>query len=310
MVETSHLTEVAEQLADAASADVFQPVRARVAELAAGDDALRAIVARATHAPEGQQEFLRLRARVRQEVGDEAAIFERYALLRAAEGSVQKIASLPVPASVKRQLLEEFVWLTQPKEQELKWFAAPSYNFGALCRLVTLRRFPAGQMHFEVNGLQRSVLFRVRWPDWPRVTRGVRALGGFRPALVPHLAFRKRQIVLSEREHYRSLFQMAQALELQPRLLGFVAEAWFYSPDTPIVSPHLAWAQRLFETWGGFVVRSGNADETSGVFEQSRARRESAEKGKFRPTLGLVIWPRAAMQRWAAQYRAENGIFS
>jgi hypothetical protein len=165
-------------------------------------------------------------------------------------------------------------------------------------------------MHFEVSGLQRSVLLRVRWPDWPRMMRGVRALGGFRPALVPHLAFRKRQIVLSEREHYRSLFQMVQTLELQPRLLGFVAEAWFYSPDTPSVSPHLAWTQRLFETWGGTVVRSGNADEASGVFEQSRARRESAEKGKFQPTLGLVIWPRAAMQRWAAHYRAENGIFS
>jgi hypothetical protein len=148
--------------------------------------------------------------------------------------------------------------------------------------------------------LPRSTLWRTRWKDLPRLIRGIVRLGGFQPAVVPHLAWRRRQIVLSEREHHRSLRLIAKALDLQPHVRGFVAEAWFYSPDTALASPHLAWASRLFEDSDGTVVVTGSAGRESGVFERGQTRQRLAEQGLFRPTLGLVIWPRDAVLRWAA----------
>jgi hypothetical protein len=290
---------VSAELAAAAAAAVFAPVRDGLAALGVDDDIITGILARVSHGPGEQDEVLRLRERALGR-GAETPIglFERYVLLRGAVRTIDRIPALPVPAGVQQLLLDEFLWMTRPQERELPWFTAGEYVFSALSKLVTLRRFPAGQLHWEVAGLARSALWRVRTRDLPRFLRGVLALGGVRPAFVPHLAWRRRHIVLSEREHKRSLCFIAQALELQPHIRGFVAEAWFYSPDTAVASPHLAWAPRLFEDGDGVVVVTGRAGVESGVFE-SRARRRLAEQGGFRPTLGLVIWPRAAMLRWA-----------
>jgi hypothetical protein len=226
-------------------------------------------------------------------------------LLRAAQASVPALSRLPLPDGVKAAMMDEFLWLTAPNDRERRWLTAGTYEFSALCKLATLRRFAAGQLHWEVAGLSRATLRTVPVRSLPALLRGIRALGGFRPAFVPHLAWRRRQIVLSEREHYRSLFRMAQALRHQPDVLGYVGEAWFYSADTHRVSPHLAWTTPFFESWGGTVLVSGPADERSGVFEGARARRELADAGAFRPTLGLVLWPRAGMLEWATHVRAE-----
>lgn len=299
---------VARELRRASEADAFGAIRHRLASFGVDDRALTSMLARVTDAPRGQDEVVRLRARVQaEEPGVPLGAVERYALMRVALGALAGIPRLPVPEDVKQLLLDEFLWLTRPSERESGWLVAPNYVFSALCKLVTFRRFPAGQLHWEVSGLQRSASWRVRWRDLPRLARGIMSLGGFRPAFTPHLAWRRRQIVLSEREHRRSLFLMAKALELQPDIRGFVGEAWFYSPDTPRVSPHLAWATRLFEQSGGTVVVSGRAPENSGVFEGSRARRQKANAGEFQPTIGLVIWPRSAMQRWAADDASDHG---
>lgn len=289
-------------LSQAAAAAEFQGIRDRLAELRVTDESLREIVGRVSHGPRDQDEVLALRARV--VTGDDAdsGRFEQYALLRAALAAVDGVPALPVPAAVHQLLYDEFTWLTRPQPAERRWLVAGSYEFSALCKLVTLRRFPAGQMHWEVAGLARSSLWRVRFRDFLRLIRGIVRLGGFGPTINPHLAWRRRQIVLSEREHYRSLALMAQALELQPSLRGFVAEAWFYSPDSVAASPHLAWAPKLFHDWDGVLVVTGAAGKESGVFERGQTRERMAREGRFRPTLGLAIWPRAAMLRWAAHY--------
>ena len=308
MSETPDPSAVTCELTGAAESDAFRPIRDRLAELNVGDTMLRRMLTDVSEAPGGQDELLRLRSRLGLDSAMAAGmLFERYVLLRGALGAVSGVARLPVPEGVKTLMLEEFVWLTRPKDRELPWFTAGEYVFSALCKLVTFRRFSAGQLHWEVAGLSRSTLWRVQRRQLPALLAGVRALGGFRPTFVPHLAWRRRQIMMSEREHYRSLFLMTQALELQPQILGYVGEAWFYSPDAHRVSPHLAWTKTLFETWGGTVVITGAADESSGVFQGSRVRRELAERGEFRPTLGLAIWPRAGMRRWAASVRSEYG---
>lgn len=280
---------------------MFEPIRLCLARAGVNDAGLRAVVTRVSHGAGAQAEVLRLKEDVDASGPDSPPLFERYALLQTAQWAAGGVPALPVPEGVKQLLLDEFIWLTEPKERELHWFRAGEYVFSALCKLATFRRFPAGQLHWEVAGLPRSTLWRVRWREFPLLLRGIRDLGGFRPTFMPHLAWRRRQIVLSEREHYRSLHLIAQALVLQPHIRGFVGEAWFYSPDATHVSPHLAWAPRFFRDWGAVVVRSGPAGRESGVFENSRTRQRLAEEGAIRPTLGLVVWPRAAMLRWSGQ---------
>jgi hypothetical protein len=295
------------ELAEAVASERFSPLRARLATLGVEDVQLRDLLTRVSHGPSGQDELCRARDRVEAgEPADRVSLFAWYALLRVAMFALDDLPALRVDDGVKEHILEEFSWLAHPKERESSWLVPGTYVYSALCKLVTLRRFPAGQLHWEVDGLPRSSLWRVRPRDFPRLLRAIGRLGGFRPLLVPHLAWRRRQIVLSEREHYRSLRLMAATLELQPTLLGFTAEAWFYSPDTARVSPHLAWAPRLFDRWGGTVVVVGRAGTDSGVYEGSRTRRELAKTGEFQPTLGLVIWPRAAMRKWAEQVEIET----
>jgi hypothetical protein len=288
-------------LSQAAAGAEFEGIRRRLTELSLSDEAIASVVGRVSHGPRDQDEFIALRDRV-MPAGDTSGQFEQYALLRTALPRIELIAALPVPGGVKSFLEDELHWLSQPQTRERRWLVAGTYEFSALCKLVTFRRFPAGQMHWEVGGLARSALWRVGWRELPRLLRGIIRLGGFAPALSPHLAWRRRQIVLSEREHYRSLALMAQVLELQPALRGFVAEAWFYSPDTVAASPHLAWAPQLFRDWDGVLLVTGAAGKESGVFESGKGRQELAASGAFRPTLGLAIWPRSAMLRWAAHY--------
>ena len=95
---------------------------------------------------------------------------------------------------------------------------------------------------------------------------------------------------------------MACSMELQPDIKGLVASSWFRSPDTHRVSPHLAWVNTVVVENGGFAAVRGKADPNCGVFVRSQTRRQLYERGEFTPTIGLVLWPRKAMLRWAAAH--------
>jgi hypothetical protein len=91
-------------------------------------------------------------------------------------------------------------------------------------------------------------------------------------------------------------------MKLQPAIKGFFTTAWFYSPDLFEVSRHLSWLNKVFSENGGLVVKLGLAPLDSGVFARSPERRKAYEEGRFKPTLGLVLWPRTQMIRWADEH--------
>lgn len=229
---------------------------------------------------------------------------ERYLLVRSALRHAADVETLPVTAEVKARFHEEFAYFAAPDEGGLRHLVAGGYSFVAACKVATLRRFPAGDCHWELSGLPRSLLLKLSPRDMPRVAAFVALrMRGFQPVFFPHLAWRrKNRFMLLETEMYRSYHRMARSMALQPAVKGFVAAAWFYSPDTFAVTPHLAWMSRIFEQHGGLVARIGPAHPESGVFEGGGRRRRLYDEGTFKPTSAMVLWPRRAMLAWAAAH--------
>jgi hypothetical protein len=279
-------------------------LRRLAASLAArgGPPTAWAVTAVVSESPQSQEPMRELMSAISGPETPAPSALEQLLLTSSALVALDKLPSLPVGDRVKALLCEEFRAFSCPVAREPSDLQSPP-RFASLCRLATLRRFPAGQFHWEVSGIPRSYLLRVAPGSLPRTLSFVAArMGGLAPVFYSHLNCRRPDRSLSERESNRSYFQMAKALALQPDVKGFAACAWFRSPDTAAISPHLSWVNRVFLENGGLVVRAGRADPEGGVFYRSVTRRRLYEMGAFTPTNGLVLWPRRAMLAWAASH--------
>lgn len=232
-----------------------------------------------------------------------SAGLERLLLVYAALDTLPKLPALPVGDDVKRLFCDEFRFFASAPETSAARFEAGTASFTAMCKTATLRRFRAGQFDWEVSTVSRSYVLSVGPSRLPAVLAFVVLhMRGLGPVFFSHLAARRESQSLLEEEANRSYYRMACAMELQPQIKGFAACSWFRSPATHRVSPHLRWLSRVFEENGGLVAESGYADPHSGVLSRSRTRQRLFESGQFRPTRGLVLWPRDAMIAWARSH--------
>ena len=222
---------------------------------------------------------------------------ERRMLLLGVEQAVPKIADLPVHPQVKKSLESEIRGLSTATGP----LTVGSQSFTRAAKLATLRRFPAGPMEWEMSGVPRSWLLRVRGSDLVRLPIFLATrLRGFRPCFFMHVAPRPRSLALAiEQEVMRSYYRMARSLALQPGRLGIVAMAWFYDPKAVADNPHLEPLSRPFLNSGGAIFLLGEAGPESGVLDGSEKRRWLYEQGRLHYRYGLAIWPRAAALGWA-----------
>lgn len=228
------------------------------------------------------------------------ASLERLLLIEAALHSLPALPALRVCESVKELLCAEFQSWTCLDHPARKAFRVGTSRFVDMCWMASLRRFPAGQFDWDLSGLPLSYLLRVAPRALPRALYVAAVkLKGRRPVFFSHLGYRRPTASLTEVEANRSYYRMAKSLELQPAVKGLVASSWIRSPDTHRVSPHLAWLNKVFLENGGFVAVMGPANPNGGVFVRSDTRKRLYERGEFKPTIGLVIWPRKEMLAWA-----------
>jgi len=235
---------------------------------------------------------------------NENEVLERCLLLHAVSRYGVMMPRRSLSESVLRCLTDELRFLAAPSPSDSAQLLAPSHGFVSMAKIVTLRRFTAGQLHIERAAIPRSWLIRLGPRSFARVlvflARHGRARG---PFFFHHVAWRrKNRLMLLENEQNRSYFRIAQLLELHPEVKGLIAESWLHSPDTYRVSPHLAWLNRPFQEYGGLVTVIGRASESSGVFSGSAARKRLYDEGRFRPTTAMAIWPRAALLDWALRH--------
>jgi hypothetical protein len=240
------------------------------------------------------------------QTGDTAEEFNRVALLAAAASSRARLEASPVPAEVRARLhavFEQFAGV--PGSSGFRTTGGPSNRFVQFAKLATLRRWPAGLWDWEESGLPRSWVPRIRPVRALLKTLDLvgRRWRGFAPAFFGHLTICRQVHALTPRETMRSYLLMAQALELQPAVHGMILAAWFHSPATFTVSPHLAWLNEVFLRHGGIVATIGPAPLDGGVFTRSPERQRAFEEGRFAPTIGLIVWPREEMIAWARASR-------
>lgn len=262
-----------------------------------------ALIEQAGRAPGSAERVVQLRSALSADAAQSAAV-ERYLLLLAVARYSDRLAQAHMSESVLRCLAEDLRFVATPFGPDAAHLLAPLDGFTAMAKVVTLRRFPAGQLHFELSGIPLSWLLHLGPTRLTKVLIFLAGHGrGRRPFFFHHVAWRrKNRLFLSEIEQNRSYFRMAQSLALHPEVKGILTESWLHSPETFRISPHLAWLNRPFLNHGGLVVEIGTASEASGVFTGSRERKRLYDEGKFRPTTAMAIWPRAAVLDWAMSH--------
>ncbi len=236
---------------------------------------------------------------------------ERWLLIRAALAAMPKLPAYPVCDEVKSLWADEALFFVRPPAAWLSTFALGHVRFREMVRIAMLRRFPAGQFHWEMSGLPRSYMLRTAWRDRLPMLRYVFGqLGGFRPMAEIHVNDRRRnRLTLTEAEGEKSYYLLATSLELQPEVKGLFTESWLYCDTTAAVSPRLAWLRRFFLDNGAILVSLGPAAPDSGFLVGSEDRRRLYEAGEYRPTMTYVLWSRRAMLAWARRYQAgQNSI--
>jgi hypothetical protein len=257
--------------------------------------------ARASERPETQARLRAIHDAVVAATRDlPAGSFERFVLAHTAFQSLDRLALEPVAPSVKRLWCEALLRFTDARAT----IRVTEQRFLGLCKIASLRRFPAGQFDWEPAGLPRSWVPRVRPVSALLKVVSLLALRwrGFRPAFYVHVTVTRPVHALLEREAEKSYHLMAQSMQLQPEIKGMITSSWFHSPDTFKVTPHLSWLNRVFLDNGALVSTMGPASADCGVFHRSPDRQHAYDEGRFKPTLGLIIWPRPEMLAWAARH--------
>lgn len=242
--------------------------------------------------------------RLKESVPAEPPLFERWMLLQAAIAGLARADQIPVFDAVKAMWAEEVLWFAEPPQSTVPMFTLGHVRFHEMARIVTWRRFPAGQFHWEPGGLPRSTLWHAPAAEVPRLLWcWLSELRGRGPFFEYHVnARRKNRLTLTEAEGIKSFYLMARSLELQPRVLGLTSFAWFHSPDTAEVSPQLAWLREFPAKHGALAISSiGAAPPDAGFLIGSEERRRKYEKGRYRPSIGVIVWPRRALLEWARQ---------
>ena len=222
---------------------------------------------------------------------------ERVLLWYAARQAVPQVASLPVESRVRVLLDQELDQLHATRAS----VATDSYQFIRAAKMATLRRFPAGPMEWEVDGIPRSFVFKAAFPGNLRLLAFVTLrLRAWAPCFFMHVAPAPRNRGLTvQKQVLRAYYRMARSLQLQPAVRALVAHAWFHDPAAVHDYPHLQILNQPYIEHGGLIVTLDPATPSSGVLEGSNQRKADYLSGKVVYRYGLAIWPRAAAIRWA-----------
>ena len=231
---------------------------------------------------------------------EETRASERYTLLLTVRQTLPAVAGLPVDDDVKALLYDEFVFVSAPQAKYMDVLNPAKAAFSALCRMILLKRFPAGQLHWEASGFPRSWLLRVPPGDLPRLLWFLaHRTRGFSPFFGTHLATRwTKPFVMLEAEDVKSCRRIARSMAMQPGVRGMISSSWLNDPALATLAPHLAWRfDRLRH--GAILTTAGPAPADSGAARLAVTPERAEAFASWQPAMGVMLWPRDDLLAWA-----------
>ena len=104
----------------------------------------------------------------------------------------------------------------------------------------------------------------------------------------------------------RTYHRLAELLDLNPRMKGWLSASWFLDPALETISPHLVHLRKVPTENGAALLFVGQDMEgISGALSNSATRRRLFAEGTYVPTIYMRIWPRRAMMLWSRGHRNE-----
>lgn len=101
--------------------------------------------------------------------------------------------------------------------------------------------------------------------------------------------------------------RVAELLEKQKDINGYVGTSWLYDPQLLEISPRLAFFQERPLERGAFLLRHGTQrSDVVNAIKTSETRRRLYQEGKYIPVCYSSLWPRKELIAWAEQAKREN----
>jgi hypothetical protein len=96
--------------------------------------------------------------------------------------------------------------------------------------------------------------------------------------------------------------RVAELLERQKDIRGYVGTSWYFDPQLLEISPRLTYLQERPRAGGAFFLRHGTeqSDITMAI-KTSETRRRLYREGKYIPICYSMLWPRQELIAWAEQ---------
>ena len=175
--------------------------------------------------------------------------------------------------------------------------------------VLTHRLIPVGAEFAEGGaGIPRRVLLAGGLGQFLRALRFVLfRCGGLKPFFALH-AHTPALDDFNPAGWLATYRRLAELLQLNPRMKGWLSASWFLDPALEDVSPHLAYLRRVPVGGGAallFVCR--HRDGSSGALSKSPARRRLFAEGRYIPATYMRIWPRKALIDWSRRQGTAQG---
>jgi hypothetical protein len=247
--------------------------------------------------PHDRRQMNALRQLVAKEVGSAPPhALGRFIFLQSYLIALPRLLSLPVDEGVKRQFIATCRQVASPWSQ----LEQDSDAFSELAQIVTLRRFHAGELSFDIMNMPRTWLLKVHPIELPNLIREIMCgFGGFGPVVIPHVNYwRRNPMIISRKEHERALLRIGKSIERDSHIKGLVSSSWLYSEGVVEHSPHLGWLRDFFVDRNAYVVDLGPALVESGFLVGSEKRRRLYSEGVLHPREALILWRRADIMEW------------